>query len=121
MHLADLLGIPFLLAIGVATLLAGLRYSRLADSALQRKNRHALARLFGPRRGRGHKPPADGRWHRVLRETHRRETGRPHAPVWLVSEFWLVDSEGRQWHVALRCQPAGEPQPRLVPLTLSPA
>jgi hypothetical protein len=121
MHIADLLGIPLLLATGVVTLLAGFRHGRQADSVLQRKNRAAIAGLFGPRLGRGQQPPADGRWHRVLRETHRRDTGRPHAPVWLVSEFWLVDSEGRQWHVALRCQPAGEPQPRLVPLTLAPA
>jgi hypothetical protein len=121
MHVADLLGIPLLLALGMATLLAGLRFSRHADSALQQKNRDALAGLFGPRLARGQQPPADGRWHRVLRETHRRDTGRPHVPVWLVSEFWLVDSEGRQWHVALRCQHCGEPQPRLVPLTLSPA
>jgi hypothetical protein len=121
MHVADLLGIPLLLTLGVATLLAGLRRGRQADSALQHKNRAALARLFGPRLGRGQQPPADGRWHRVLRETHRRDTAQPQPPVWLVSEFWLVDSEGRQWHVALRCQPTGEPQPRLVPLTLSPA
>ncbi|MBA2962650.1 MULTISPECIES: hypothetical protein [Ramlibacter] len=120
MHPADLLGIPLLLALGGATLLAGLRYARQADSALQQKNRAALGRLFGPRRARGQLPPADGRWHRVLRETHRRDSAGAGRP-WLVSEFWLVDSEGRQWHVVLRCDPRSDPQPRLVPLTLAPA
>ncbi|RYY74387.1 MAG: hypothetical protein EOO24_46155 [Comamonadaceae bacterium] len=114
MHIADLLGIPLLLALGGATLLGAFRHGRQAEAALQRKNRAALARLFGPALGRGRRAPDDGRWHRVLRETHRREHERPRW--WLVSEFWLVDSEGRPWHVALRCDFRSEPQPRLVPL-----
>jgi hypothetical protein len=106
MHLADLLGIPLLLA-------SAWRRCWPACAAAARPTRRCSTRTAMPwracsARGWGAaSPPADGRWHRVLRETHRRETGRPHAPVWLVSEFWLVDSEGRQWHVALRCQPAG--------------
>ena len=121
MHVADLLGIPLLLALGAVTLLGGLRYTRQASSALQQKNRRALARLFGPRLGRGQQPPADGRWHRVLREVHRFDSASRRGAAWLVSEFWLADSEGRQWHVALRCDARSEPQPRLVPLSLAPA
>jgi hypothetical protein len=121
MHPADLIGIPLLLSLGAATLLGGLRLARQATSALQQKNRDALARLFGPRLGRGQRPPDDGRWHRVLRETHQRETDPPRGPQWLVSQFWLVDSEGHPWHVALRCDARSEPQPRLVPLSFAPA
>lgn len=115
----DLAGIASLLALAPVALLATLRWQRRAAAPLQRQARAAVDAAFGPRLARGHRPPADGRWHRLLREAHQAARGA--GPLQLLSEFWLADSEARQWHVVVRSQHGVRPVLRAVPLSLAPA
>jgi hypothetical protein len=118
----DLLGMSLLLALVPMWMVAAVRYSRRATREQERRNVRALVAVFGPRLGRGHVPPADGRWYRMLRESHRGQAHDGDGHPTLVSEFWIADSEGRQWHCVLECDWHGEPRaPLLVPLSASPA
>lgn len=116
---ADLFGIASLLALAPTALLAALRYNRRARAPLQREARAVVDAAFGPRLARGQRPPADGRWHRLLREAHR-TVGDRLRPV-LLSEYWLADSEARQWHCAVQCDGVARPLLRVVALTATPA
>ena len=123
MSVLDLVGIACLLAAAAAVSWFGLRQRRRAAAPLRARNLAMLAALLGPRATPG-RPPRSGRWHRVLRESHRSATLPGSRGVEVFSELVVADEHGRQWHCRLRCDDrGGADQPmvaRLPASTFSP-